>query len=52
MQVGYVYELDLQATGVLAGSILSLFLGVGGVARLKNHACPECGETREIYDGV
>ena len=40
----------VQAVNSLFSGMLSIFAGIRGASRLTNHACPNCGETREIYD--
>jgi hypothetical protein len=48
---GWRYDDNPHARcGTTVGNISSIFLGLGWAARLTNHACPNCGETREVYD--
>lgn len=40
----------VQAVGGFVSGLFSLVFGIHGASKLTNHACPECGETRQVYD--
>ena len=41
---------QVQAVGRFFTGFYAMFFGILGLGNLSNHACPVCGETRQIYD--